>query len=128
MITTTQNKPILLINGSRQAWRYEFALAQALHTKWCAHITKAGDLSTPGTIINLNKMLGATDAEIIAAIEDEIAADARLKGMIEMAEAAQAARAERLADLRDNPTDTPEWRQEVADLEMAFHRTHIPAS
>lgn len=122
MITTTQNKSLLMQNGNRLPWRYEFALGQALYNRWGFYATKAGDLSTPGTIINLNKELSATDAEIIDAIESEIENDARLRGMIKTAEAARKARVAQLAALKAAPEDTPEWRQEVADLEISLRR------
>ena len=55
-------------------------------------------------------------------IESEIKTDARLRSMIERAEAARKARVAQLAALKAAPEDTPEWRQEVADLEISLRR------
>lgn len=122
MITTARNASFLVQNGQRLPWRYEFALGQSLYNRWGLCTAKAGDLSTPGTIINLNKSLGASDAEIIDAIESEIENDARLRGMIKTAEAARKARVAQLAALKAAPEDSPEWRQEVVDLEISLRR------
>lgn len=122
MITTTQNKNILLIDGARAAWRLEFAAPQALYNRWRYYNQKAGDLAKAGRRINLNEALGASDTEIINAIESEIKTDARLRSMIEQAEAARAKRVAQLAALKAAPEDTPEWRQEVVDLEISLRR------
>ena len=124
MITTTQNKSILLMDGQRLSWRYEFAAPQAFYNQFNGYYNcpAGGDVTLPGPTINLNEALSATDAEIIGAIESEIKTDARLRSMIEQAEAARGDRIAQLAALKAAPEDTPEWRQEVVDLEISLRR------